>query len=268
MRFLPAVSLTAAVAALGVAGFIALTSARDRWPLTTAAAPPQTNTGIVFRVRPPNSIVALTTTLTVPDPPPPSGTLFLWPGLQPVRGGAKYQPIDNGVLQPVLTWGPSCANPDDRPAPYSTWWVSAQYVNTFGNFPNYTGCHGGPIMPVRAGDSLAMRMTLSRSVWTQTVTDRRTGRSVSFRIDMLGQAQHRAFFVIEGDGQNPVSPVVFTATTLTFSSPQRDACRAQKTGSGDPRDTVSPPAIAGNGTSCRIASIVLHAPAGPISRAR
>src|SRR5262245_35241605 len=51
-----------------------------------------------------NPILSMRTTLTVPPSPPPSGTLFLWPGLQPLPGGAKYDPIDNGVLQPVLTW--------------------------------------------------------------------------------------------------------------------------------------------------------------------
>ena len=250
------------LAAAGIVTGVAVT--RERMASSLAHAPPETFTGIVFRARPPNAITALKTTLTVPDEPPATGTLFLWPGLQPHRAGAHFRPIDNGVLQPVLTWGPSCANPGDRPAPYSTWWVSAQYVNTFGKYWNYTGCHGGPLMPVRAGDKLVIAMTLTGTIWTQTVTDRRNGRSVSFRIDMRGQTQHLAYFMIEGIGQNPVSSVVFTDTSLTLAKPQLSACIPNKHQPGDPRNVVSPPVMAARGSTCRIAMIELYAPAGPI----
>ncbi len=50
-----------------------------------------------------NQITRLQTEMVVPPEPPASGTLFLWPGLQP--GGANFDPINNGVLQPVLTLG-------------------------------------------------------------------------------------------------------------------------------------------------------------------
>src|SRR5262245_56849827 len=50
-----------------------------------------------------NQITSLTTTIIVPPKHSAIGTLFLWPGFQP--GGANYLPIDNGVLQPVLSWG-------------------------------------------------------------------------------------------------------------------------------------------------------------------
>ena len=72
-----------------------------------------------------NEFVDLRTTLTVPAPPPATGTLFLWPGLDPAPGGRNFLPIDNGVLQPVLTWGASCA-PGQQPIQYSTWWISGQ----------------------------------------------------------------------------------------------------------------------------------------------
>ena len=54
-------------------------------------------------------LVRLQTKLTVPTKPPPTGTVFLWPGVQPLRGGPNFAPVNNGVLQPVLTWGSSCA---------------------------------------------------------------------------------------------------------------------------------------------------------------
>jgi hypothetical protein len=71
----------------------------------------------------------LHTTMTVPEKPPPSGTLFLWPGLQPLPGGKNYNPIGNGVLQPVLMWSGTCA--PTAPSSYASWWISAQYVNTY-----------------------------------------------------------------------------------------------------------------------------------------
>jgi hypothetical protein len=139
---------------------------------------------VSFTANAKSQIVRLQTTLTVPAEPPASGTLFLWPGLQP--NGANYDPIDNGVLQPVLTWGDSCA-PGTQPRAYSTWWISAQYVNTIGNDPGYMGCYGGSVMSVKVGDQLNIDMQLAGTVWNQTVTDAQTNQSVSFSFDMMGQ---------------------------------------------------------------------------------
>jgi Putative Ig domain len=66
-----------------------------------------------FLLSPPNQYVGLQTKITVPPLPPipsdPRATLFLWPGLQPDPNSVNFLPIDNGVLQPVLTFGHSCA---------------------------------------------------------------------------------------------------------------------------------------------------------------
>ena len=48
---------------------------------------------------------------------------LLWPGLQPDGPGANDQPLDNGVLQPVLTWGPTCAPNAPDGDPYGSWWI-------------------------------------------------------------------------------------------------------------------------------------------------
>ena len=200
-----------------------------------------------------NQVVRLQTTLTVPAKPPASGTLFLWPGLQP--GGANYLPIDNGVLQPVLTWGRSCA-PGTQPAAYSTWWISAQYVNTYGKNPGYTGCSGGPVMSVNVGDALAIDMQLAGQVWNQTVTDEQTGQSVTFSKDMLGQAQNHAYFDIEGYSSAPVSEVVFTNTTLTFGSADAADCRLSRRGQ---TDFVSVPQPSSDGLQCSVQEITLRA---------
>jgi hypothetical protein len=120
---------------------------------SSLAYQPGENGHVAFGTPPINRITRLTTKLVVPPRPEPVGTLFLWPGLQPHSQGENFLPIDNGVLQPVLTWGPSCA-PGEKPRAYSTWWISAQYVNTFGRHRGYTDCQGGPIMRVKPGDTL------------------------------------------------------------------------------------------------------------------
>ena len=77
-------------------------------------------------------VVYYQSTITVPPVPPKNWqTLFLWPGLSPWNFlgeiGRNYYPIDNGVLQPVLTIGGSCAPVS---GPYSNfnrnsgWWIS------------------------------------------------------------------------------------------------------------------------------------------------
>src|SRR5262249_3603543 len=106
--------------------------------------------GVQFTLSTKNRILGLETTLTVPPKPPASGTLFLWPGLQPLPGSANFTPINNGVLQSVLTWGKTCA-PNAPLDPYASWWISAQYVNTFGIEPGYTGCQGGEGIDVAVG---------------------------------------------------------------------------------------------------------------------
>lgn len=200
-----------------------------------------------------NQIIRLQTDLVVPPEPPASGTLFLWPGLQP--GGANFDPINNGVLQPVLTWGSSCA-PGKQPRGYSTWWISGQYVNSFGSDPGYTGCQGGPVMSVAVGDTLTIDMALSGTIWTQTVTDVQTSQSVSYSIDMMNQAQNDAYFVIEGYSSEPVSEVIFTNTVITFGSPDSGDCKLAMRGQ---TDYVSVPVASSNGSSCSIQEIILRA---------
>lgn len=201
-----------------------------------------------------NPIVAFSTSLVVPSQPPASGTLFLWPGLQPLPGGTNYQPIDNGVLQPVLTWGPTCA-PNSPSSPYADWWVSAQYVNTVGQATGFTGCQGGEGMTVPVGDTLLMTFTLNGTVWNQTVTSQTTGASVSYDIDLQGQSQHRAEFLIEGYSSTPNGSVQFGPSVITFSNPSAPSCHVLSQGSGD---VVAVPVSSPDGRSCCIASVTLN----------
>jgi hypothetical protein len=211
--------------------------------------------GIVsFATTPPNQIVSLHTKLVVPALPAAAGTLFLWPGLQPTPDGAHYIPIDNGVLQSVLSWGPSCA-PGKQPDPYSTWWISSQYVNTVGHYSGYTDCLGGPIMAVDVGDTLAIDFSLFKSVWTETVLDLQKRQNVSFHISLTDQAQAVAWFEIESyDGASPRGDVTFLETTISFAFPDAHNCDLRTHG-GD--DYVSAPIILDDGQSCYIEKIVL-----------
>jgi hypothetical protein len=208
---------------------------------------------VLIRANAKNQIVRLQTTMVVPPKPPASGTLFLWPGLDP--SGANFLPIDNGVLQPVLTWGSSCA-PGKQPRAYSTWWISAQYVNTIGADPGYIGCYGGDVMSVNVGDTLNMDIKLDGTVWNQTVTDVQTAQSVTFGIDMMNQAQNLAYFVIEEYSSAPVSEVVFTNSIITFASADAADCKLNMRGQND---FVSVPVASSDGLTCSIQEIILRA---------
>lgn len=208
-------------------------------------------TGLVrFGVAANNAITQMSTTLVVPAEPPPSGTLFLWPGLQP--GGSDFAPIGNGVLQPVLTWGPSCA-PGSLGSAHSTWWISAEYVN-LGSDQGYSGCQGGDRMPVNPNDNLIITMDLNDTTWTQTVAT--AHGSVSFAKDLQGQSQNFAYFVIEEDGQKPVSDVLFQNTNITFANPEPGACHPQQV---DGNDFVAAPQVNAAGTQCTIDRLILRA---------
>jgi hypothetical protein len=103
----------------------------------------------MFLQTPNNSFTTFNSILVVPPLPPVPNTqtdgdktYFLWPGLQPGKVASNYQPIDNGVLQPVLTFGPTCApgqTKEQTKDPYFGWTISGQYVNTIGKAPGFTG---------------------------------------------------------------------------------------------------------------------------------
>jgi hypothetical protein len=198
-----------------------------------------------------NEILKLTTTLRVPRHPRNVGTLFVWPGLQP--GGHNFMPIDNGVLQSVLTWGPSCA-PKRQPNLYSTWWISAQYVNTYGHYDGYSGCRSGPIISVRPGDHLKIKMFLRNSIWKQDVFDIESSVRTSFEIPLRGQSQNYAYFVIEPYDARSVPMVHFSNTTIIFSHPGTQGCTLLKRGL---EDVVSTPVVSNRGRRCSVRQIVL-----------
>jgi hypothetical protein len=134
--------------------------------------------------------------------------------------------------------------------------VSAQYVNTFGSDPGYTGCLGGDGMNVQVGDALQMVMTLNGTSWHQTVTDTVSKQAVSYDIDMLGQAQNYAEFVIEIYTENPAADVVFTANTITFANAEPTACQPTTRGIND---FFTNPKVSADGKVCTIDRLVLRA---------
>ncbi|MGA2451375.1 MAG: hypothetical protein ABTD50_22185 [Polyangiaceae bacterium] len=223
---------------------------------TSSPTPASGYGGVQIKIPTTGHIVGLHTVLTVPAKPPEAGTLFLWPGLQPLPTSVDFDPIGNGVLQPVLTWGGTCAPNSPRTDVYASWWISGQYVNTYADYTGHTGCNGGEGMDVAVGDSLDISMTLDATVWNQVVLDTQSGQQVSYAIDMLGQAQNWAIFSIEGHNQEPVTDVVFTSTTLTLSSPQTSSCQPSVRGLDD---YFSAPMASSDGLECCISRIVLRA---------
>jgi hypothetical protein len=213
-----------------------------------------------------NEVISLTTTIVVPDPPVRSpkhdGTVFLWPGLQPHPDYANFLPIDNGVLQPVLTWGPSCA-PGVKPG---GWWISPQYVNTVGDLMGYRGCFGGAIVAVNPKDELVISMSLEGTVWAQKVTNPKTTETTSFRTNLAGQAQAYARFQIEPHDGALGPDVTFLKTTIGFARPDPDNCELREKGTDD---VVVARVLADDKQSCAFAKIVLKGPGvEPSARAR
>lgn len=258
---------TAIAAAARKAGLAALLSAATAasaigFAAAAHATPdPGPRRNISFTVPAWNQITRLQTTFVVPPSPAPIGTVFLWLGLQPTPAGTNYEPIGNGVLQPVLTWGSSCA-PTTQPEAHSSWWISAQYVNTLNAADSpYHGCRSGPSMLVSPGDVLSIDMKLVDNQWVQTVTRvTRAGsagsQEVSFTIDLNLQAQNVAFFTIEQyDGASFTSPLVFSHTTITLAKPDASACVAAALTMKTPRGSASRPAPLAAGQQCAIDAI-------------
>jgi hypothetical protein len=204
-----------------------------------------------------NQILRMRTTLEVPVRPTGNTTLFLWPGLEPLQGSPHYQPIGTGVLQPVLTWGGSCAPGSPQTRTGTNWWISAQYVNTLGNEADHKGCHGGDVMNVETGDQLLIDVKLDGTIWNQTITNMANGKSVDFDIDMDMQEQRWALFEIEmPTSTKPAADVVFTNTVIELAKPEPKACQPTARGTND---YFSTPISSSDGMKCCIARLVLRA---------
>ncbi|HKP56740.1 MAG TPA: hypothetical protein VJV78_08470, partial [Polyangiales bacterium] len=204
-----------------------------------------------------NKILRLRTTMETPVKPNGTQTLFLWPGLEPLQGGENYQPIGTGVLQPVLTWGGSCAPGSPQTRTGSNWWISAQYVNTLTNDAEHKGCHGGPLMNLETGNLVLIDMSLKGTIWNQTLTNQSNNKSVDFDMDMKGQAQRWALFEIEmPTSTKPAADVVFTNTLIELEKPEPKMCQPTTRG---PNDYFSTPISSADGMRCCIARIVLRA---------
>jgi hypothetical protein len=216
--------------------------------------------GVGISVPPPNQIVAVQTTLTVPPIPPiPSNgyPLFIWPGLVPVSTSLNYAPVGHGLLQPVLGWGDSCGYATE-PAAFQSWWVQPYYYNGDATSPVY-GCRFGNAMAVNPGDSLIedIQLDLSTGIWTQSVTDVNTQKSITWTINLSMQNQNHMLFMIEAPtGVQINTPVTFTDTTITFETPDTTGVCTNAAGAKE-MFVITPPTPANSGTQCHIASMLL-----------
>ena len=210
---------------------------------------------VEYDVRPPNELIRLRTKLTVPPKSPPNGTIFLWPGIQPMPGGRNFNPTGNGVLQPVLTWGAACAPGGLND--YSSWWISGQYVNVSTSAAGPTACLGGEVMKVNSGDVLDLDIVLNGSKWSQITHDEMTQKTVNFDHDLKGQSQGRAIFDVElPTSAKPTTDVIFTSTVLTMSMPDPKACTAVYKGRND---YITKSRVSKDGLHCCIDKITLRA---------
>jgi hypothetical protein len=163
--------------------------------------------------------------------------------------------VGNGVLQPVLTWGSSCA--PKKPASYNDWWISGMYVNVTTSAAGPTGCAGGDAMNVAVGDDLYMDIRLDGGKWVQFIRNEQNGKTVDFVWDLKGQAQNRAIWDIEEvSSTKPTEDIIFVDSVLSFASPAT-TCQPSQRG---PRDYFTAPVLSPDGLHCCYSKIILRSP--------
>ena len=188
--------------------------------------------GVSMSVPAGNRILMLQSSFVVPSGLniPKLQTVFIWPGLTP-SGGKNYLPLNQGVLQPVITHGNSCA-------PHSVsvnngWWISGQYVNTSNSrlFPKHGVCLGGEAMEVNPGDNLTTTIEFIDGEWVQTIADFTKMETTSYTLSLsrlaktpgITQSQHSAYFVIELPNYKKFPNLRFTtkfvAISITLKNP-------------------------------------------------
>jgi hypothetical protein len=205
--------------------------------------------GVKMLIRSPNAVLSFKTTLQVPKPPTQRQTLFVWPGLQSRDGAADPGRVGNGVLQPVLTWGGSCA-PKAPPDPYAGWWIAGMYVKT--------GCQGGDYLTTNLGDLLEIDMFLKDEKWVTTIKNVMMDKTVDFTIDLKGQVQNEVMWLTEvpdGSSIRPVDDVIWTQNVLTFKEPE-ETCQPNRIGSND---YFSAPVLSPDGLHCCWDKIIMRA---------
>jgi len=101
-------------------------------------------------------------------------------------------------------------------------------------------------------------MSVKGTVWTQTITDNHTMKSVDLTTDLKGQVQNWATWAIEvptGETIKPVDDVVFTGSVLTFSTPVT-SCQPSQAGTVD---YFSAPVLSTDGLHCCFDKVILRA---------
>ena len=210
---------------------------------------------IEYDIKASNVFTGLRTTLIVPAVPEPTGQVYVWPGIQPTPTGSMFQPIGNGALMSVLSWGALCS--PDAPATYSSWWVAPMYSNLSSSDPQYSGCHSARAAMVEPTQLVDVDIHLEGEVWIQKIVNRQTAEASELRLDLKGQEQGRAFFAIAPHTTNkPTEDIVFTNTVLSMDVSDPEACEPIMRGTND---FASKPRVSADGRHCCIDRIVLRA---------
>jgi hypothetical protein len=121
-----------------------------------------------------------------------------------------------------------------------------------------TSCAGGDYVNTEVGDLLEIDMSVKGTNWTQTITDVQSMKTVDFTIDLKGQVQNNAMWIIEvpsGETIKPVDDVVFTQSVLTFNAPVT-SCQPSQAGT---TDYFSAPVLSPDKLHCCYDKIILRA---------
>ncbi|KAI4528654.1 hypothetical protein K525DRAFT_259030 [Schizophyllum commune Loenen D] len=194
-------------------------------------------------------------------------TLFIWPGIQPgnALNEANGDPagVGNGVLQPVLTYGPSCV-PGDHPE--DQWYISGVYVGGGAN-PDYdVSCFGGDVMEVDPEDLVTCIMELKDgtvSTWDQTCINlSNNNQTVTFEKDLGGQLQSWGELIVENPTDQSRTdwtfPAFFYNTELVSDKPMDSSvCIIPET---DKAYKSKNSALSQDGLSCTLGGIAIFNP--------
>jgi hypothetical protein len=165
------------------------------------------------------------------------------------------QTVGYGVLQPVLTWGTSCAQMASTG--FDHWWISGVYVGTTPGSWNNISCKGGDVLKVETGDKLDLELVLNGTHWIQNIKNLKNDQKVDFTTDLKGQKQQWLIYDIElKSSTKPVDDVIFSSVVVKLSASQPNACVPQQKGS---QDYFASPRVSADGKTCCISKLILRA---------
>lgn len=189
--------------------------------------------GITFNTQKGISITKFSSEFSVNWIPGTTNSLIaLWPGLEP--WGDCFNPINYGVLQPVLAYGYSCAKYIPKNA--NQWWISGQYINTDLNckhvpnefskeckfyYAGYTCYNVGEYLLVSLNETIYTSIFFDETsgLWKQSIRIKNKEVFFSIKLNYCSKSSDRDAKVIRK--QQEQNNAVLFIETYNYSKPIR-----------------------------------------------